>query len=296
MITNSKMISVSGLPVALSNKIVNKCVVKKELLHWHSGVELFCVRSGCVHCRVNESIFKLMKGEFCFINAKSLHRVYSESEEAGELDVLMIDPDFFSGNKKIYEDYVLPVVDSQEFSHVRIDIHNKEIYQLSGIFDAVCNTIRENEEAYALDVAGYIYMIFRRLHLMYLSRESAPVSYNRDILLLRKMTDYIKENHMEHICLDDIRRAAGISRSKCTAIFKKYCGKPPIAFLNNYRLNVGAKLLLTTDETIADIANECGIGEQSYFGKMFRKEYGSAPSQWRNKNRQQSKQVLADAI
>lgn len=45
MITNSEMITVSGLPVALSNKIVNKCVVKKELLHWHSGVELFCVRS-----------------------------------------------------------------------------------------------------------------------------------------------------------------------------------------------------------------------------------------------------------
>ncbi|MCR5273137.1 MAG: AraC family transcriptional regulator, partial [Lachnospiraceae bacterium] len=56
-------------------------------------------------------------------------------------------------------------------------------------------------------------------------------------------------------------------------------------FLNSYRLEMGSKLLVNSDEPISYIANACGVGEQSYFNRMFMKEFGCTPLEWRKSRR-----------
>lgn len=277
-------VTVFGIPIMFTHKTVHANDPHKELLHWHNGVELAGVRKGSIQCRVDESVFLLKEGDFCFINAGSLHRMYCGKDAAGELDVITFSPEVLSGNSALYEEYVAPILEAKDFSHVCIERDSLYGYQIADLFDVLCRTIKENESAKELDVIGYLFMIFRRLHLIRLKRKNTKVHYNRDIILVRKMTEYIRVHYKETIKLDDIAGSGGVSRSKCTILFKQYCAKPPVSFLSSYRLERASKLLLETDDPIAFISNECGIGEQSYFGKLFRKEFGCTPSQWRDLN------------
>ena len=190
-----------------------------------------------------------------------------------------------SQNKEIYEKYILPIIRNPDFAHVQMDGRNSYAKLISDIFDELYELVTEKSTGYELDVIAYIYMIFRRLYQVYMSEKDVPVSYSSDVVLQRRMTSYIYEHYSEKISLDDIAGAAGVSRSKCGNLFNKFTQKTPINFLNSYRLEMGGKLLLSSDEPIAIIAQACGIGEQSYFNRMFMKEFGCTPLEWRKKKR-----------
>ncbi len=283
-----KIFKFGALPVVLEQKSVNKDTNHEELLHWHDDFEIIRIRKGNIHCHVNDSDFILNPGELCFINYDTLHRVYNTETTAGDLDALIIKTDMLAQNKEVYEKYILPILHNPDFAHVQIDGRNSYAKLISDIFDILYELINDKPVGYELDVMGYIYMLFRRLYLVYSAQEQIPVTYSSDISLQRRMSTYIYEHYSEKITLDDIAGAAGVSKSKCAALFRKYTQKTPINFLNSYRLEMAAKLLTTSDEPISYIASSTGIGEQSYFNRMFMKEYNCKPLEWRRKHSQKN--------
>lgn len=276
--------TVPELPVYFEHKTVVRKSSHEELLHWHNGIEIIQIKDGRIHCMVNDSDFLLSPGELCFINKEMLHRVYNEDVKTGELDVITINPQMLSHDKRLYNKYIAPVLQNPDFSHVQMDGRNGYANQITNLFNTIHELVVDRPEGYELDVIGSVYMIFRRLYLIYSENQNLPASYNSDIFLQRRMTSYIYEHYQDRLALDDIAGSAGVSRSKCTSLFHKFTAKTPIAFLNSYRLEMASKLLLTSDESISSIAHSCGIVEQSYFNRMFKKEYGCTPLEWRRQN------------
>ena len=287
-----KEISFGMLPVVLEQKIINSKDNHEELLHWHDDVEIIRIRSGNIHCHVNDSDFLLNPGELCFINYDALHRVYNTEESEGTLDVLRIKTEILADNREIYDKYIIPIISNPDFAHVQMDGRNSYARLISDIFDSLYELITEKTTGYELDVIGYIYMIFRRLYLVYIAKEDIPASCGSDISLQRKMSTYIYEHYQEKISLDDIAGAAGVSRSKCAALFHRYTQKTPVSFLNSYRLEMAGKLLSSTDEPISYIAQACGVGEQSYFNRLFAREFGCTPLEWRKAGRQENENFV----
>ncbi|KAA8674558.1 helix-turn-helix transcriptional regulator [Clostridium sp. MT-14] len=57
-------------------------------------------------------------------------------------------------------------------------------------------------------------------------------------------------------------------------------------YITNYLLVISAKLLLTTNDSIADVAYQCGFGSTSYFIEKFKNKTGVTPFGYRkDKNR-----------
>lgn len=48
-------------------------------------------------------------------------------------------------------------------------------------------------------------------------------------------------------------------------------------YLCDFRLNIAARLLVTTDDSILSIAESCGFFNLSYFNRTFKKKYGVTP-------------------
>ena len=57
--------------------------------------------------------------------------------------------------------------------------------------------------------------------------------------------------------------------------------KTPMEYLNSYRIEKAAAKLLSTDESVTDIAYSCGFNDLSYFIKVFRDFKGISPKQFR---------------
>ncbi len=95
------------------------------------------------------------------------------------------------------------------------------------------------------------------------------------------MLEYIENNYQNDISLDDIANTVSISRSQCSKLFKQYTDQSPISYLNNYRLEKSREQLRNSDKNISQIAYDCGFNEQSYYSRLFLREFGCTPLEYR---------------
>ena len=72
-----------------------------------------------------------------------------------------------------------------------------------------------------------------------------------------------------------------VRKSYFCRLFKAVTDKTPMEYLNSYRIEKAAAKLLSTDESVTDIAYSCGFNDLSYFIKVFRDFKGISPKQFR---------------
>lgn len=86
--------------------------------------------------------------------------------------------------------------------------------------------------------------------------------------------------------LDRLARSAGLSRSALNERFRHYLGDTPMAYLAQWRLQLGARLLQSSTRSIAAIAAEVGYESEPAFNRAFRRTFGEPPGRYRKQARQ----------
>jgi YesN/AraC family two-component response regulator len=74
-----------------------------------------------------------------------------------------------------------------------------------------------------------------------------------------------------------------VSEDYLTRIFHKEIGLSLWEYLNRYRIYIATKMLLETNDTIYEIAENSGFQDQAYFCRVFKKIYGVPPGKIRSK-------------
>jgi signal transduction histidine kinase/DNA-binding response OmpR family regulator len=82
---------------------------------------------------------------------------------------------------------------------------------------------------------------------------------------------------VEHFC-----REIGMSHSQLHRKMTALTGLSPNRFIRFVRLNKAKVLLQNGDTSIAQVAYLTGFNDPSYFGRMFKKEYGITPLEWKS--------------
>ncbi len=85
--------------------------------------------------------------------------------------------------------------------------------------------------------------------------------------------------------IDDIAKAMGMSRSVLYGKIKTAVGMTPIDFVRHIRIMRATELLQQTDDTLANIAFTVGFSDPKYFSKVFKKEMGIIPSEFRERTK-----------
>jgi len=81
--------------------------------------------------------------------------------------------------------------------------------------------------------------------------------------------------------VDDLAREVGLSRSALHERFVQYLGQPPMQYLANWRIQLGAKLLRESSRMVAQIALEVGYDSEAAFARAFKRLVGMPPAAWR---------------
>ena len=283
--TNEENLSFGNLPVYLENKEICSIDPHPALAHWHDMLELIQVESGEMHCHVNESDFLLKKGDICIINQDQVHHVYSTEEKPCSAHTLTVNPMMLASIHDMYNELIVPVISDGDFTHIRMNGRNSHARMISNLMDELKQLGEEKPAGYELQALAYVSMILRQVYLVHQNEPIEP-EHDDDLRLQKKMTTYIYEHYADHIGLDDIAASAGVSRSKCGSVFSKYASTSPIDFLNSYRLEMAAAMLKNTKDPIASVAFACGFSQQSYFNRMFLREYGVTPKTYRTSGTQ----------
>ena len=92
------------------------------------------------------------------------------------------------------------------------------------------------------------------------------------------------ERHPErHYSLDNLARSASMCISGFTKKFRDMTGLSPTEYLTSLRIEKAEQLLLDTEKTVYDIADECGFYDINYFIKLFRRHRHTTPARFRKK-------------
>jgi transcriptional regulator GlxA family with amidase domain len=96
--------------------------------------------------------------------------------------------------------------------------------------------------------------------------------------------------------LDELASEAGVSRSALTERFAKYLGQSPMAYLADWRLELGAEGLRTTSRSVMQVAGDVGYESEAAFNRAFKKRFGKPPAQYRRAHREQRKGGIARSV
>jgi AraC-like DNA-binding protein len=100
---------------------------------------------------------------------------------------------------------------------------------------------------------------------------------------LLRAKDLADARFFEPLDVDDMARAAGLSRAHFSREFRRAFGESPHAYLLTRRLERAAALLRTTDRSVADICFSVGLQSVGSFTTSFTRTYGVSPTAYRAK-------------
>jgi AraC family transcriptional regulator len=100
---------------------------------------------------------------------------------------------------------------------------------------------------------------------------------------VRRALEYLHANPTARPGLEDLARAAGLSKHHFARAFRVETGMPPGYYVERMRIE-DAKRLLRNDpkRSVADIAHELGFADHSHFTRRFRKHVGRTPTSFRD--------------
>jgi len=86
--------------------------------------------------------------------------------------------------------------------------------------------------------------------------------------------------------LADLAKEAGISRSVFAERFRQLLDEPPMTYLITWRLQLGARMIRTSNLSIAQVAAEVGYESEPAFNRAFKRAFGVPPARFRVQSRQ----------
>ena len=86
--------------------------------------------------------------------------------------------------------------------------------------------------------------------------------------------------------LDELAEVACLSRSSLAERFARYLGQAPMAYLTDWRLELGAELLRSTRRSVLAVAGEVGYESEAAFNRAFKRRFSLPPARYRKSQRQ----------
>jgi AraC family transcriptional regulator len=98
---------------------------------------------------------------------------------------------------------------------------------------------------------------------------------------INRVIDYLSGNLDRQVKLEELARVACFSEFHFHRIFGAVSGETLNTFTNRLRLEKAARLLRYSDQSLTDIALDCGFSSSTTFSRAFRSVYDISPSQFR---------------
>ena len=96
---------------------------------------------------------------------------------------------------------------------------------------------------------------------------------------------YFHENYNKPICIEDYASDHNMSVSWFIRNFKEYTQMTPAQYILSLRISNAQTLLESTNYNVTEIADIVGYDNPLYFSRIFKKQSGMSPSEFRKQLR-----------
>lgn len=245
-------------------------------LHWHRETELIRVLRGRLHLYVDDETLDAEPGDLVVVGDGALH---SGEPDGCQYQCIVLDlyqlTMHLAPCKRVMKDMI---------GHTVL-IKNQSIAaepELAAAVERLYGYGEKGIEGKEMQAVGAVIELFGHLaayedaHVRVCSTRSGVRAAQ-----LKPALEYIEKNYASHISLETLARLTGLSPKYFCRCFRAIVHRSPIDYLNYYRVECAGFFLATTDMTVAEIAQQCGFSDSSFFIKQFRKYKNTTPRKYR---------------
>ena len=135
-----------------------------------------------------------------------------------------------------------------------------------------------------LSIKTYLMMILVKLlnhYTVYRGNGEVFDVQQRRLERLRPLFNFLDQHFSEPIALGEAAAIVNMSQSHFLHFFKRVTGQSFVNYLNQFRVARAQALLASSEKTIAEVSQEVGFCDQSYFGQVFRKFLPMTPREYK---------------
>lgn len=284
-----KHILVNWVNDDLPLQVVSTNLLEKIVIHTHDFMELvFFVNGSATHMLFNgdqKSCYSVMQGD-CFAILPQEAHAFEDGKQVSFYNVIF-SPSFISDELeelKKFDTWKL-IFGSRnicERNKIHLSLNSRII--LNEYIQELLIELQDMPEGYKLSAKALlikILLIILRSKPQKMTQSSRSSKINPFIL---NVITEMEKNPEKCYILNDLAKKANMSISNFSRKFQDISGTSPIEYLISLRMGKAESLLLSTDMSIYDIAEQCGFHDVNYFIKTFRRYRNTTPAKFRKNN------------
>ena len=236
--------------------------------NWHDSLELLYVIEGNAIVTYDSERIPVTKGEIVIVNSNVLHDIYAKTDI--HFYCLILDRKFC----------VLNYLDTTTVFFNK-HINDKEICSLLEQF--VCEFYNYEFVSRSQLLRSTALRLLAILKANHTVKNLNSENTNTTAVEIKNTLSYIHTHYQEKLTLDTVASVVGLSKYYLAHEFRKHVGVTIIDYINHIRCENAKRMLQENQMSIAEISTSCGYPNPPYFTKIFSRNTGMRPNEYRKR-------------
>jgi len=147
------------------------------------------------------------------------------------------------------------------------------------LFQQIYKEYQEKNIGFFETIRSCLVMIL--IHIM--RQIEMPNVYGSSNEMIRYIIDYVEKNYTEKLSLNVISQKYNYTLQHVSALFKKEVGVNFQEYIQSVRIKESCRLLINTEQKVADIATKVGYSNIKFFNEVFKRHMEMTPREFRKK-------------
>lgn len=259
----------------------------KKYSHWHyhEEVEFLLVLRGEMMVFCPDSQYLLRKGDIAVFGSSEPH--YTVQQNGGPLSYLVFQIDLRKywdlstmSSMVHFSEVMRPLSAINYIYRTNDDVRSRT----AAIIQEIYSEMNDKRIGYDLSVSSRV----KNMLLLLLRHDAKKQLHYNDNQLLERfkpVIDYVEEHLDEKLTVSELCGMTNMSYTHFIKTFKKAVGMSFTHFVVHKRIKKAEQQLLTSDASIAEVAESVGISNLGHFYELFRRFNDCSPKQFKDRLR-----------
>lgn len=276
-----KILEFSGIDFPFwSDRVIHK---EDFPQHSHDFIELEIITGGSATHILDGNEYQLSRGAILITLPHFVHELqnvhhlelYNFKFDVNKLILLNRDIEKLSGFQSLFLFHPMQHFQQDFFNKIRLS--NEQLDYVSMLSELVCNEFDLKNPGYKESILSYFLSL-----LTYLSRNFLNItSFSTKFYEIIDTTAYIHDHLTEKITVAELSSLVCLSPRQYSRLFHNLYGTAPMEYVYNCRLSLACRIIRNSNRSITDISNSCGFSDKVSFSRLFKKNFGMTPGEYR---------------
>lgn len=243
--------------------------------HWHADYEFIYILQGEFNLLLDGKDMPLKAGDVALVQGGIVH---GGMPKDCIYECLVLDIFNLLDNSTVCQNQLQTVLDNDN-AIVTAFSEGTPVNQLA---NSMFEALEKEYAGYELTVKGLLLQILGEIikGRLYSAKGDVKSYTVRRTEQLKSSLRYIRKNYYRTVTLEELAAEANMSPKYFCRFFKDMVNRSPIDYLNHYRIERACGMLISGEQSVTEIALDCGFNDLSYFIKTFKRYKGVSPKQY----------------